>query len=84
MVARRALIVLAAAVLLALVLAAPALAGHNDNGEGLVGEVNDKVITFWGLLLVLFFPAVAVVGNTILHRLERRKERKKAGALGGH
>ena len=74
---RRALIVLAAALVLALAFAAPALAGHNDNGEGLLGEANDKVITFWGMMLIFFFPAVALVGTAIQTRLERRKERKK-------
>ena len=80
MVGRRAPIVLAVAALVALALAAPAVAG--DNGEGLLGETNDKVITLFGLLLVFLFPAVAVVGNSLLHWLEQRKARRKAGATG--
>ncbi|MDP8943080.1 MAG: hypothetical protein M3N16_03015 [Actinomycetota bacterium] len=75
--ARRAGIVLALATVVALALAAPALAG--DNGEGLLGETNDKVITFLGLALVVFFPAVAVVGNAVHDWLERRRERREAG-----
>ena len=75
--ARRALTALALAAAVALALAAPALAG--DNGEGLLGETNDKVITFFGLALVVFCPAVAVVGNAIHDWLERRRERREAG-----
>ena len=67
------------AVLISLVLAAPAFAG--DNGEGLVGETNDKVITFFGLGLVLFFTLVTIVGSTIQALLERRKEARKATEL---
>ena len=67
------------AVLLSLALAPPAFAG--DNGEGLVGETNDKVITFFGLGLVLFFTLVTIVGSTIQALLERRKEQRKAAEL---
>ena len=80
MVGRRAPIVLAVAALVALALAAPAVAG--DNGEGLLGETNDKVITLFGLLLVFLFPAVAGVGHSLLHSPEQRKARRKAGATG--
>ena len=68
-----------AAVLVSLALAAPAFAG--DNGEGIVGETNDKVITFFGLGLVLFFTLVTIVGSTIQSLLERRKEQRKASEL---
>ncbi len=81
--ARRALVALVVTLLVTLLLAAPAMAG--DNGEGLLGEANDKVITFFGLSLVVFFPAVAVAGNVIHHRLERRRERREAApGPGGH
>ena len=77
------LLVLAALALLALV--EPALAqepsGSWDNGEGLAGELNDKIVTAFGLGLVVFFPLVIVIGNTLLNVLERRKERRKAAAL---
>jgi hypothetical protein len=58
-----------------LLLAAPALA---KNGEGLVGETNDKVITFFCLGLVIFFTIVVIAGTLIQGRLERRKDAKKA------
>ena len=37
-----------------LVAAAPVLA--HDNGEGLYGETNDRVITNAGFVLIVFFP----------------------------
>ena len=77
------LLVLAALALLALV--EPALAqepsGSWDNGEGLAGELNDKVVTAFGLGLVIFFPLVIVIANSILNVLEKRKERRKAAQL---
>jgi Kef-type K+ transport system membrane component KefB len=63
-----------------LLLAAPALA---KNGEGLVGETNDKVITFFCLGLVIFFTIVVILGTVIQTRLERRKEAKKAVRMRG-
>ena len=62
-----------------LLLAAPALAG--DNGEGLVGETNDRIITFFSLGMVVFFTLVTIVGSVIQARLEKRKEERKAVEL---
>src|ERR671932_127844 len=59
---------LAAVVGTQLVAAAPALA---KNGEGLVGETNDKVITMFCLGLVCFFILVVIVGTIVQTRLER-------------
>ena len=67
------------AVLVSLALAAPAFAG--DNGEGLIGETDDKIVTFFGLGLVVFFTLVTIVGSTIQALLERRKEQRKAAEL---
>ncbi len=64
---------------LSLVLATPALA--NDNGEGLLGETNDRIITFFSLGVVLFFFAVVCLGTFIQNRLEKRKEERKAAEL---
>jgi nitrogen fixation/metabolism regulation signal transduction histidine kinase len=61
-----------------LVAAAPALA---KNGEGLVGETNDKVITMFCLGLVIFFTLVVIVGTIVQTRLERRKDAKKAARM---
>ena len=60
--------------------AAPALAVGTDDGEGFVGEANDRIITFMSLGIVLFFPLVIVLLNLLQGALERRKERRKAAA----
>ena len=62
-----------------LILAAPALAG--DNGEGLVGETDDRIVTFFCLGLVIFFTLVAILGSALQGRLERRKQERKAVEL---
>ena len=65
--------------LFSLLLAAPAMAG--DNGEGLVGETDDRIITFFSLGVVLFFFFVVCLGSWIQGRLEKRKEARKASEL---
>jgi hypothetical protein len=65
-----------------LLLAGPALATEgNDNGEGLVGETDDKIITFFSLGVVVFFVVVVTVGTLIQSSLEKRKDRRKAAHL---
>jgi nitrogen fixation/metabolism regulation signal transduction histidine kinase len=63
-----------------LLLAPTALAQEDapDNGEGYLGELDDKVVTFFSLAVILFFVVVIVVGTLIQQRLDRRKEEKKA------
>ena len=61
------------------VLSSPAFA--HDNGEGLAGETDDKLVTFFSLGVVLFFTLVAIVGTLIQQALERRKYRRKAARL---
>jgi hypothetical protein len=58
-----------------LVLAAPALAG--DDGEGLIGETDDKIITFFALGVLLFFTAVVFLGTFIQSALEHRKHERE-------
>jgi hypothetical protein len=60
-------------------LAAPAYA--SDNGEGLVGETDDKIITFFSLGVVAFFVVAVVVLSTIQGALEKRKDERKAAEL---
>jgi hypothetical protein len=67
------------ALAVSLLLAAPALAG--DNGEGLVGETDDRIITFFSLGVVVFFALVVVFGSLLQGALEKRKERRKAVEL---
>jgi hypothetical protein len=68
-----------AAVALTLLLTAPAYA--HDNGEGLVGETDDKIITFASLGVVAFFIVFVVVMSALQALLERRKEERKAAEL---
>jgi ABC-type uncharacterized transport system permease subunit len=62
-----------------LVLAAPAFAG--DNGEGLAGETDDRVVTFASLGVVIFFAAFVILMSVLQGRLEKRKEERKAVEL---
>jgi uncharacterized BrkB/YihY/UPF0761 family membrane protein len=61
---------------LVLALAAPAMASHA--GEGWAGELNDKVITFFSLGVMVFFVVVVIVFSWLQGRLERKKDEKKA------
>jgi hypothetical protein len=68
------------AILVTLLLtAAPALA--NDNGEGLVGETDDKIITFFSLGVIVFFTVVVILGSLVQGRREKRKAARKATEL---
>ena len=69
----------ALSVLLTLALTAPAMA--HDNGEGLVGETDDRLITFFSLGVVLFFTLVVCLGSWLQSVLEKRKEARKAADL---
>jgi hypothetical protein len=62
-----------------LLMAAPAFAG--DNGEGLVGETDDRIITFFSLGVVVFFAVLVVLLSALQGALERRKEARKASEL---
>ncbi len=59
--------------------AAPAVSG--DNREGLVGETDDRIITFFALGVVVFFTVLVIVASAIQGRLEKRKEERKATEL---
>jgi hypothetical protein len=62
-----------------LLLAAPAFAG--DNGEGLVGETDDRIITFFCLGLIVAFSVLVALLSVLQNALERRKEQRKAVEL---
>jgi uncharacterized protein HemY len=64
------------AIAASLLLVAPAHAG--DNGEGVVGETDDKIITFFSLGVVVFFTVLVIVLSALQALLERRKEERKA------
>jgi hypothetical protein len=57
-----------------------ALFAH-DNGEGLFGETDDRIITFFSLGVVLFFAVFVAAMSALQGRLERRKEERKAAEL---
>jgi preprotein translocase subunit SecG len=70
------------ALLLALVLA-PAAQAEND-GRGLYGATDDKVVTNAGFILIIFFPTFVFVMSLIQRHLDKRKAERKAAqkALG--
>jgi hypothetical protein len=59
-----------------LLYAVPALA--HDNGEGLVGETDDRIITFFSLGVVVFFAVLVSVLSWLQSALDKRKEQRKA------
>jgi hypothetical protein len=71
----RVLAISLAATLVSLLLAASAMA---ENGEGLYGETDDRVVTAFGLGLVLLFTLMVVVFSAIQNRGDKRKDEKKA------
>jgi hypothetical protein len=62
-----------------LALAAPAFAG--DNGEGLAGETDDKLVTFFSLGVIVFFTLLVILASALQAALEKRKELHKAAEL---
>jgi len=72
---------LAPIVFLAAWLVPAATAFGGDNGEGLWGETDDKVITFFSLGLVIFFTLFVILASWAQAALERRKEQRKAVEL---
>jgi hypothetical protein len=59
-----------------LLYAVPALA--HDNGEGLLGETDDKIVTFFSLGVVVFFAVLVSVLSWLQSTLDKRKEQRKA------
>ena len=62
-----------------LIPAATAFAGHN--GEGLYGETDDKVVTFFALGVVIFFAVFVILASALQAFLDKRKEQRKAVEL---
>ena len=60
-----------------------AAAGYegSDAGEGLAGETNDKIVTFFSLGVLAFFVLVAVVGTIIQSHLEKKKDAEKRAKM---
>jgi hypothetical protein len=62
-----------------LIPAATAFAG--DNGEGLYGETDDKIVTFFSLGVVIFFAVFVILASWLQSVLDRRKQQRKAVEL---
>ena len=52
-----------------------------DNGEGIVGETDDRIITFFCLGLVVFFSVFVLLASLLQGALDKRKEQRKAAEL---
>jgi type VI protein secretion system component VasF len=65
-------VILAAALAALAALAPSALAA---DGVGLWGRTDDKVVTYWGFGVMVFFVVLVIVLSLIQIRLESRKER---------
>ena len=65
-------------------MAPTALASDHDGGEGLYGETDDKVVTYAGFILIIFFPVLVLLLSLLQGRLEKRKkDRMKAAKASG-
>jgi hypothetical protein len=78
---RRATATLTTSAVSLLLLAPAAFAEGIDNGEGLVGETDDKIITFFSLGVVVFFTLVVILGSALQGALEKRKDARKAAHM---
>ena len=61
-----------------LVLLAGAPSALASFGRGVYGETSDRVVTYAGLSMIVFFPLFVFVMSRIQYFLERRKDRRKA------
>jgi hypothetical protein len=53
----------------------------SDNGQGVYGETDDRIVTFFSLGVVIFFVVAVILLSLLQGRLERRKEERKAAEL---
>jgi hypothetical protein len=65
--------------LVAFLLLAPAALAH-DQGQGWYGEVNDKVTTNAGFILIAFFPLLIFALSMLQRSLDKRKDARKKAA----
>lgn len=63
--------------LTAVALSAPAALAGTSSGEGTFGEVNDKVTTNAGFIVIFAIPLFLLVMTLLQSKLEARKERRK-------
>ena len=60
---------------------AAASAFAQTDGEGLLGETDDKLVTFFSFGVLIFFVLVVSLGTIIQSALERRKDEKHAARM---
>ena len=65
--------------LVAFLLLAPAALAH-DQGQGWYGEVNDKVTTNAGFILIAAFPLIIFFLSMLQRSLDKRKDARKKAA----
>jgi hypothetical protein len=65
--------------LVAFLLLAPAALAH-DQGQGWYGEVNDKVTTNAGYILIVAFPLIIFALSMLQRSLDKRKDARKKAA----
>ncbi|CAA9516946.1 MAG: hypothetical protein AVDCRST_MAG17-2343 [uncultured Solirubrobacterales bacterium] len=65
---------------LMLATAAPVLAVGTDDGEGFLGEANDRIITAFSMGVIAFFPLVALLLSLMQSALDKRKARRKTAS----
>jgi hypothetical protein len=58
-----------------------ATAFASDNGEGLWGETDDRVITFFSLGVIVFFTVFVILASWLQATLDKRKQQRKAVEL---
>ena len=68
----------------ALLVLAPAASASENDGRGLYGATDDKVVTTAGLILIVFFPTFVFTMSMIQKALDKRKEARMAGERAVH
>jgi hypothetical protein len=73
---RRLLLSFTATLVLCALVAPVAMA--QNSGQGAIGEADDKTVTNAGFILIAFFPLFIFTRSMIQHRMEKRKDARKA------
>lgn len=73
---RRTLLTLSSTLVLLALVAPVAMA--QSSGQGAIGEAPDKTVTNAGFILIAFFPLFIFMMSLLQHRLEKRKDARKA------
>ncbi len=60
-----------------LLLPASAALAAEDHGQGTLGSVSDKTVTYAGFIIIAAFPLVILLLSLLQGGLDRRKDRRK-------